>query len=146
MLANSCFMSNLTYMVELWGGTASYIIRVVQVIQNEAARCVTRQSWFNLTMLLLLRYNWLSRKQLIFFHAALQVWSVRTSQALIYIFSKLQLSRTGSAAQGNLLVPVVEKALSSKSFMVRSADTWNMLPPSIRSIKTPATFKIKMKQ
>ena len=146
MVANSCFMSNITYMVVLWGGTESYIIRAVQLIQNKAARCVTRQSWFTPTRLLLLQCNWLSIKQLIFFHTALQVWRVRTSQAPVYIFSKLQLSRTRSAAQGNLLVPVVEKALSSKSFMVRSADTWNMLPQSIRSIKTPATFKIKMKQ
>ena len=49
MVANSCFMSIITYMISVWGGTEKYIVRAVQVMQNKAARCVTKQSWFTPT-------------------------------------------------------------------------------------------------
>ena len=146
MVANACFMSIITYMVAIWGGTENYVIRAVQVIQNRAARCVTKLSWFTPTRTLLQQCNWLSIKQLVFFHTALQVWKVKTWQCPVYIHSKLQPSNTRSAAQGNLLVPVVESALSSKSFMVRSTSTWNMLPPDIRTIQQLNVFKRKLKQ
>ena len=146
MVANSCFMSIIIYMVSVWGGTEDYIVRAVQVMQNKAARCVTKQSWFTPTKRLLLQCNWLSIKQLIFFHTALQVWRVKASKCPVYIESKLQLCKTRSSAQGNLLVPVVERSSSSKSFMVRSAVTWNQIPAEIRSCKSLETFKRNLKQ
>ena len=146
MVANACFMSIITYMVAVWGGTEGYIIKAVQVMQNKAARCVTKQSWFTPTRTLLLQCNWLSIKQLIFFHTALQVWRVYASRRPVHIYSRLQLSTTRSAAQGTLRVPVVEYSVSSKSFMVRSTVTWNTVPPSIRSIQKLETFKRKLKQ
>ena len=43
-------------------------------------------------------------------------------------------------------VPIVESALSSKSFLVRSAVMWNSIPANLRSIKKFETFKSKLKQ
>ena len=43
-VANSCFMSIITYMIVVWRGTEKFIVRAVQVIQNKAARCATKQS------------------------------------------------------------------------------------------------------
>ena len=146
MVANACFLSIITYMVAVWGGTEGYVIRAVQVMQNKAARTVTKLSWFTPTRTLLLQCNWLSIKQLIFFHTALQVWRVLESKCPVYIHSNMQLSATRSAAQGNLRVPPVESSLAGKSFMVRSASVWNTVPPDIRSIKTIHTFKKKLKQ
>ena len=146
MVANSCFMSIIIYMVSVWGGTEDYIFKAVQVMQNKAARCVTKQSWFTPIKRLLLQCNWLSIKQLIFFHTALQVWRVNASKCPVYIETKLQLSRTRRSAQGNLLVPVVDNSVSSKSFMVRSAVTWNQIPADIRICKSLETFKKNLKQ
>ena len=141
VVANSCFMSIIIYMVSVWGGTEGYIIKAVQVMQNKAARCVTKQSWFTPTKILLLQCNWLSIKQLVYFHTALQVWRVKASKCPVYIDTNLKLTNTRSAAQGNLRVPVVEKSLSSNSFMVRSAVTWNLVPADIISCKTLGAFK-----
>ena len=110
-------------------------------MQNKAARCVTKQSWFTPTKLLLLQCNWLSIKQLVFFHTALQVWRVKASKCPVYIDTNLKPTNTRSTAQGNLRVPVVEKSLSSNSFMVRSAVTWNSVPADIRSCKKLGAFK-----
>ena len=146
MVANACFMSIITYMVLVWGGTENYILRAVQVMQNKAARCVTKLSWFTPTRTLLRQCNWLSIKQLVFYQTALQVWKVKVSQHPVYIASRLMPATTRCAAQGNLLVPVVNKAVSSKSFMVRAAATWNSIPADIRSTNTLVGFKKKLKE
>ena len=146
MVGNACFMSILVYMVAVWGGTENYIIKAVQVMQNKAARCITKLGWFTPTRSLLLQCNWLSIKQLTFFHTALQVWKVKQYKCPVYINSKYQPSNTRSSTQGTLLVPVVEKSTSSKSFMIRSAATWNTLPPTIRNIMKLNTFKKRLKE
>ena len=143
---DASFMSILVYMVAVSGGTENYIIKAVQVMQNKEARCITKLGWFTPTRSLLLQCNWLSIKQLTFFHTALQVWKVKQYKCPVYINSKYQPSNTRSSTQGTLLVPVVEKSTSSKSFMIRSAATWNTLPPTIRNIMKLNTFKKRLKE
>ena len=125
MVGNACFMSVIVYMVAVWGGTEKYVIKAVQVMQNRAARCITKLGWLTPTRVLLEQCNWLSIKQLIFYHTALQVWKVRSSKVPAYMYSKLKPVNnrrlTRSVAQGSLLVPSVEKSVSKCSFMVRSA-------------------------
>ena len=145
MVGNSCFISVITFMISVWGGTESYLIRAVQVMQNKAARCITKKSWYTPTRVLLQQCNWLSVKQLIFYHTVLQVWRVKTSQLPVYINSRYQSARTRSAVGGTLLVPDVEMSLSSKSFMVRSTVMWNTIPPSLRVIQNLETFKKNLK-
>ena len=68
-----------------------------------------------------------------------------TYKSPVYIYNQFRPPNTRSATQGTLLVPAVEKSTSRKSFIVRSAVTWNHLPPTIRDIKELGTFKVKLK-
>ena len=145
MVGNACFMSIIVYMIAVWGGTEGFIIKSVQVMQNRAARCITKLGWFTPTKKLLTQCNWLSIKQLIFYHTALQVWKVKVSEQPVYIHNMFQPSSTRSSSQGTLLVPAVEKSTSTKSFIVRSATTWNHLPPSIREAQQLGPFKVMLK-
>ena len=63
-----------------------------------------------------------------------------------YINSKLESAVTRSTQEGTLRVPIVEKDVSSKSFLVRSAGMWNRVPPSTRNSPNLETFKRKLKQ
>ena len=45
MVANATVMSLFTYMIPVWGGTEGYIVKAAQVIQNRAARLVTRKGF-----------------------------------------------------------------------------------------------------
>ena len=145
MVANSCFISVISYMISVWGGTECYIIKAVQLMQNKAARTITKKSWFTPTQTLLLQCNWLSIRQLIFYHSVIQVWRVRTAQLPRYIHSKLQSSITRSSEEGTLRIPPVERSLSAKSFLVRAAVMWNSVPPAIRDIKKIEELKPKLK-
>ena len=91
MVGNACFLSIISYMVAIWGGTEKYVIRAVQVMQNKAARCITKLGWFTPTSTLLLQCNWLSINQIIFLHTILQVWKVRTLQTPAYLHHKFVL-------------------------------------------------------
>ena len=57
-VANGIFMSKLCYLIQLWGGTEDYLLHALQVIQNRAARAVTRMSWFTPTRVLLNKCKW----------------------------------------------------------------------------------------
>ena len=43
MVGNGIFASKLIYLIPLWGGAEAYILRILQVIQNRAARYITRK-------------------------------------------------------------------------------------------------------
>ena len=146
MFANSCLMSVLVTMLPVYGGTEAYLIRALQVIQNHAARCVTRLSWFTPTRALLLQCNWLSIKQLTFYHSVLQVWRIASSKMPLYLHAKLEVSNTRSGAIGNFQIPLVNRSISRNSFMVRGIAAWNATPPSIRSLSNIDTLKKRLKE
>ena len=79
MVANGIFMSKLCYLIQVWGSCEKYLIKILQVLQNKAARLVTGKSWFSSTRRLLKDCNWLSVQQLVFFHTALQIHKIMLS-------------------------------------------------------------------
>ena len=145
LLANACFMSVATYMISLWGGSEKYLVKAMQVIQNKAARYVTNVPWYTPTRLLLKQCGWLSMKQLIFFHTAVQVWKSLASGTPVSIHNRLVFTSTRSRVERTLLIPVVETGLAKNSFSVRAATNWNKIPPDIRNVDTIGRFKSKLK-
>ena len=45
MLANGVFMSRLIYMIQAWGSCSKELMDSLQVLQNRAAKIVTRNDW-----------------------------------------------------------------------------------------------------
>ena len=45
MIANGVVMSKLVYLIQWWGGCSNYLLDYLQVLQNRAARAVTRRRW-----------------------------------------------------------------------------------------------------
>ena len=41
MLADGIFISNLSYLISLWGGCEKYLIKSLQIVQNKTARVVS---------------------------------------------------------------------------------------------------------
>ena len=68
--SNGVFMSTLTYLLPVWGGCEGYLLKSIQILQNKAARQVTRLSRYTPVRRLLSQCNWLSIKQLIFYQSA----------------------------------------------------------------------------
>ena len=73
MVANGIIMSKLMYLMVVWGGAQQYLFSALQVQQLTAARAVCGFAcWGWSKKRLLDRTGWLSIRQLMFFHTALQ--------------------------------------------------------------------------
>ena len=74
LIANGMFMSNLISLIQLWSGTSEFLLTFLQVIQNRAARLVTKLSWDTRTEVLLNQVGRLSVRQLAYFHSLVLIY------------------------------------------------------------------------
>ena len=149
MLANGMVMSSLIYLIQVWGGTSDYLLRFLQVIQNRAARHVTRLGWYTPTQTLLTQCGWLSVKQLVVFHSLVLVYKIKSDKKPVYLYDKLghEFSyRTRIAdAHGIRQTGRLNSELNRKSFIPRSINHWNSLPHGIRLTLKLDDYKMKLK-
>ena len=64
MVANGIFCSKLIFQISLWGGTEDYLLDSLQIVQNNAARFVTRRGIYTPVRELLRQCGWLNVRQL----------------------------------------------------------------------------------
>ena len=151
MAANGAFMSILTYLIPLWGGTEGYLLKSLQVLQNRAARSVTKLSWYTPTRQLLSQCNWLSINQLIFYQTVLQVHRVVKSGSPLYLSDRLDTEHvynTRQAAGGCvrwLGENSGELSLLQTSFLGRASKMYNDIPAKTRRLESLPTFKKELK-
>ena len=85
MIGNGLLMSKLIYLIPLWGGAGSGMLKMLQVAQNSAARYITRSSWYTPKTELMEKCNWLSVKQLIFDQTAIMTHKLRRTGIPLYL-------------------------------------------------------------
>ena len=152
MVANGIVTSKLCYLIQLWGGCENYLLHALQVLQNKAARAVTQTSWFTSTRQLLLRCNWLSVKQLVFYQSALMTHKIVTTGSPHYLANKMGTSPpygTRQDTSGGIRFGEIfssRHSLSYNSFVYRATTDYNSLPDNIRSISNLSSFKYKLCQ
>ena len=89
----------------MWAGCEKYLVRALQVLQNQAARAVTGKSWFTPVRRLLKDCNWLSVNQPMFYTTVLQVHKVVNKDRPVYFqqrISTMHLYQTRQAAGGDI--------------------------------------------
>ena len=151
MVANGIFLSKLIFQISLWGGAEGYLLQSLQIVQNKAARLVTRRSRYTPVVELLRHCGWLSVRQLAYYHSTVQIYKSLQSTYPKYIHNKLstefpyntrlaesQAVRMGSEFQ-------VKLELTKKSFMNRATCNYNQLPTYIRQVASIEAFKKKLK-
>ena len=146
MIANGAVQSRLVYLITVWGGASQYLLKALQVQQLNAARtvCGFQSRWWS-TRKLLKQVGWLSVRQLIFYHTALQAHKTVTTgvpRPLFTNFSADNPYRTRSVTQGNIRLK--EDYRSTKTFKYRAMTAYNSLPVDVRT-GTQTTVKKKMK-
>jgi hypothetical protein len=146
--ANGVFMSVLAYLIPLWGGCEAYLVKALQVLQNRAARQVTKLSWFTASRRLLNQCNWLSIRQLIFYHSALTVFRTTRTKTPLYLSQHLITEHPYPTrlALGGVRVDGIHGGLVNKSFLIRAAKDFNTIPADIRMCRTIPAFKQQLKK
>ena len=103
MIADGILISKLSYLIALWGGCSSFLMKSLQIIQNKAARVVTKLDWSTPTGELLKQCGWLSVHQMAVYHSVLLVFKVMQTESPAYLHSMFNTKhqyRTRQAQSG----------------------------------------------
>ena len=149
MIANGIVMSRIIYVIQVWGGTKDYLIKTLQILQNKAARFVTKLDIFTSQKTLLLQCGWLSVQQLVEYHSLVLVFKSKLEKKPVFLqkyLSKPFNYRTRASSTGCIVLnEKTTSDISKDSFLLKSTKMWNLLPPHIKQAATHQEFKWKVK-
>ena len=80
MIANGIFLSKLIYLIQVWGSTSEFLLSSLQILQNKAARYVTKLGWYTPVKTLLTQCGWLSVRQLAVYHSLNLIYNCKLEQ------------------------------------------------------------------
>ena len=140
-IAEGMFMSVLAYCLPVFGGCNKGEIDSLQIMQNYAARFVTKSDRRTNRQTMFLQTGWLTVRQLIQYHTALAIYRIRDSKEPEYL-SKILLKEN---RVNKIIIPNTTLSLAKRSFCFRGAEEWNQLPEAVRSCGKIGVFKAKLK-
>ena len=158
MIANGLIMSKLVYLIPLWSGCEHYLLNSLQIIQNKAARVVTKCGRRTETKSLLLQCGWLSVAQLSVYHSMVLMFKILSTQSPKYLYNKLSGLQTTTyyktrfvqnrrENENILLGPdsQAESEIAQRSFKYRASNQWNNLPLMMRKMDSLQKFKSELR-
>ena len=90
IIGNGLIMSSLSYIIQVYGGCSSYLLDMLQVQQNTAARHITKLPVYTSTKVLLDQCNWMSIRQLVMLHSLVLFHKMLNTQKLTYVYNKVK--------------------------------------------------------
>ena len=148
-LIQALVISRLDYANSLLIGVSKLYIRPLQLIQNSAARLITRSPFRDHITPILYRLHWLPVEYHVCFKVLLFYFNCLRGSAPNYLIELLNIYEPirplRSSSQLLLNVPKSFSKLGDRSFEVYAPKEWNQLPLSIRSITSLCSFKRNLK-
>ena len=148
-LADGIVMSKLIYLIQLWGGCSGYLLDFLQVLQNRAARLVTRLRWYTPVSPLLKQCGWLSVRQLVHYHSLLLAFKMIQEKKPAYFVDKFSFNfpyRTRLASDSALrTIDTIKSDPRKFGFVHRTTQDWNKLPLDLKMETSLGKFKQKLK-
>ncbi|KAI5608234.1 hypothetical protein C0J50_6903, partial [Silurus asotus] len=147
-LVHAFVTSRLDYYNPLLSGCANKCINKLQLVQNAAARVLTRSRKYDHITPVLISLHWLPNKSRIDYKILLLTYKALNGLApqylseLLYQYDPPRLLK--SKGSGYLLVPQIMKTTAGgRSFSYKAPQLWNSLPISVRG--TVSVFKSRLK-
>ena len=148
VIGTGLIMSSLSYMIQVFGGCSGYLLHMLQVQQNIAARHITKLGRMTPTKTLLNQCNWLSVKQLVAYHSIVLLRNILQEKKPTYIFNKLNKNLRETRTTDHLTLydsRNFKTTTALKSFIPRTIKEWNLIPLEIRATESSELFKRSLK-
>jgi hypothetical protein len=149
MIVNALVTSKIDYANAILYGVPDYLLKRLQLIQNNAARLVLRKKRHDHITPLLEKLHWLPICYRIEYKLMLLTFKCIHSLAPLYLCELLSLyipSHDLRTSSQNLLKEKRgHKRSGDRSFSVAAPKLWNKLPDSLRQIDKLPTFKTALK-
>ena len=150
LIANGIFLSKLSYLIALWGGCNLDLLKSLQILQNRAARIVTKLDWKTSTAVILSQCGWLSVNQLVVYHSVVMVFKVLQNKQPkpLHSMFPLDYSYNTSQARSKSIKQTGHPSLDlwQDSFRWRAARSYNQLPASMKNLQSVEAFKLEAKK
>ena len=152
-LVHAFITSRLDYCNAVLAGASKTVLNVLQLIQNAAARVITRgRRWQHITPILL-DLHWLRVQERVTFKLALLVYKSLHGLAPSYLVAHcIPLSQCAgrqglrSHSAGDLHVPrALSATYGSKPFAISGPKVWNQLPLTVKNSSSLVFFKSSLK-
>ncbi len=141
MLIHAFMTSRLDYCKALLGGCSARLINKLQLVQNAAARVLTRTRNYDHISPVLSTLHWLPIKHCIHFKILLITYKALNGLAPQYLsellshYSPSRLLRSQNS--GHLIIPRISKSSAGgRSFSYLAPKLWNNLPNTVREADT----------
>ncbi len=149
-LVHAFMTSRLDYCNALLGGCPASSINKLQVVQNAAARVLTRSRKYDHITPILQSLHWLPIKFRISYKILLLAYKALNGLAPAYLTSLLSRYNPSrslrSQNSGLLVVPRIAKSTKGgRAFSYLAPKLWNSLPDNIRGSDTLSLFKSRLK-
>ena len=149
MIANGIFLSKLIYLIQVWGGCSEFLFSSLQLLQNRAARHVTKFGWYTSVKTLLNQCGWLSVRQLAVYHSLNLVFKTKRDKKPAYFYEKFTRQfpySTRLASENRIRTDsTINKSLTTQNFTYKAINMWNELPSEITQAETLECFKKQAK-
>ncbi len=142
--------SRLDYFNALLGGCSARLINKLHVVQNVAARVLTRTRKYEHISPVLSTLHWLRIKQLIDFKILYITYKALNGLAPQYLSELLSYYSPScpllSQNSGQLIIPRISKSTAGgRSFFYLASKLWNNLSNTVREADTICKFKSRLK-
>ena len=150
-LVHALITSRLDWGNALLVGAPSHQMDHLQLVQNVAARVITRTGKYEHITPVLKKLHWLPIRERIQFKLLLLTYKAQNDMAPKYLSDLLtdyQPARSlRSQGRGLLCIPKCKsKTLGTHAFSIAGPTTWNDLPIVIRTAPTVTCFKNRLKR
>ena len=141
--------SNLIYCIQLYGTAPDYLLDILQIHQNRAARIVARLESGTEIKKLLCQVGWLSVRQLFAYHCVLLVFKAQIQRRPEYFLTKFhrRFPYNTRRSRDNFfsLENIPKTETHRRSFFISSQALWNQLPSDMRKLSTVEEFKWRLR-